>query len=62
MSALIGLVRPAMTAKAHGGKQITVTVTEKGPRKAEVVCTGEISFTKELTFRGKEIPLNPLRD
>ena len=53
----------AITAKTHdGSKQITVTVTEKGPRKAEVVCTGEISFTKELTFRGKEIPLNPLRD
>ena len=49
-------------AKNRDDKQITVTVTEKGPRKAEVVCTGEISFTKELTFRGKEIPLNPLRD
>ena len=52
----------AITAKNRDDKQITVTVTEKGPRKAEVVCTGEISFTKELTFRGKEIPLNPLRD
>ena len=52
----------AITAKNRDDKQITVTVTEKGPRKAEVVCTGEISFTKELTFRGKEIPLNLLWD
>jgi len=51
----------AITAKTDdGSKQITVTVTEKGPRKAEVVCTGEISFTKELTFRGYPIPDSPL--
>ena len=52
----------AITAKNRDDKQITVEVTEKGPRKAEVVCDGEISFTKELTFRGKEIPLNLLWD
>ena len=51
----------AITAKNRDDKQITVTVTEKGPRKAEVVCTGEISFTKELTFRGYEISAYPLR-
>ena len=50
----------AITAKNRDDKQITVTVTEKGPRKAEVVCTGEISFTKELTFRGEEISNYPL--
>ena len=50
----------AITAKNRDDKQITVTVTEKGPRKAEVVCTGEISFTKELTFRGYPIPDSPL--
>ena len=49
----------AITAKNRDDKQITVTVTEKDPRKAEVVCTGEISFTKELTFRGDEISDNP---
>ena len=50
----------AITAKNRDDKQITVTVTEKGPRKAEVVCTGEISFIKELTFRGYPIPDSPL--
>ena len=51
----------AITAKAHGGKQITVTVTEKASGKVEVVCTGEVSCTaKELTFRGSSIPRNPL--
>ena len=52
----------AITAKNRDDKQITVTVTEKDPRKAEVVCTGEISFTKELTFRGDEISDNPFRN
>ena len=50
----------AITAKNRDDKQITVTVTEKDPRKAEVVCTGEISFIKELTFRGYPIPDSPL--
>ena len=49
----------AITAKNRDDKQITVTVTEKGPRKAEVVCDGEISFTKELTFSGYPIPESP---
>ena len=50
----------AITAKNRDDKQITVTVTEKDPRKAEVVCTGEISFTKkELTFRGYPISASP---
>ena len=51
----------AITAKNRDDKQITVTVTEKDPRKVEVVCDGEISFTKELTFRGYEISAYPLR-
>ena len=50
----------AITAKNRDDKQITVTVTEKDPRKVEVVCDGEISFTKELTFRGYPIPDSPL--
>ena len=50
----------AITAKAYGGKQITVTVTEKASGKVEVVCTGEVSFTKELEFKGHVIPRNPL--
>ena len=49
----------AITAKNRDDKQITVTVTEKGPRKAEVVCDGDIAFTKELTFRGYPIPESP---
>ena len=50
----------AITAKTRDGKQITVTVTEKDPRKVEVVCDGDISFTKkELTFRGYPIPESP---
>ena len=52
----------AITAKNRDDKQITVTVTEKDPRKVEVVCTGEISFTKELTFSGYPIPDNPFRN
>ena len=52
----------AITAKAYGGKQITVTVTEKASGKVEVVCTGEVSFTKELEFRGHVIPRNPLQE
>ena len=52
----------AITAKNRDDKQITVTVTEKDPRKVEVVCDGEISFTKELTFRGYPIPDNPFRN
>ena len=50
----------AITAKNRDDKQITVTVTEKASGKVEVVCTGEVSFTKELEFRGHSIPRNPL--
>ena len=49
-----------ITAKNHGGKQITVTVTDNGSGKVEVTSTGEVSCTKELTFRGGTIPHNPL--
>ena len=50
----------AITAKNRDDKQITVEVTEKDPRKVEVVCDGEISFTKkELTFRGYPISASP---
>ena len=48
-----------ITAKNRGGQQITVTVTEKGSGKVEVACTGAVSFTEELTFRGNSIPLKP---
>ena len=50
-----------ITAKTHdGSKQITVTVTDNGSGKVGVTSTGEVSFTKELTFRGSSIPRNPL--
>ena len=50
----------AITAKAYGGKQITVTVTEKASGKVEITSTGEVSVTKELEFKGHTIPRNPL--
>ena len=51
----------AITAKAYGGKQITVTVTDDGAGSVKVTSTGEVSFTdKRLTFRGHSIPRNPL--
>ena len=51
----------AITAKAYGGKQITVTVTDDGAGSVKVTSTGEVSCTaKELTFRGSSIPRNPL--
>lgn len=51
----------AITAKTHdGSKQITVTVTDNGSGKVGLTSTGEVSFTKELTFRGSSIPRNPL--
>ena len=49
-----------ITAKTGDGKQITVTVTDKGSGKVEVACAGAVSFTEELTFRGNPIPRNPL--
>jgi len=53
----------AITAKAYGGKQITVTVTDDGAGSVKVTSTGEVSFTdKRLTFRGHSIPRNPLRN
>ena len=51
----------AITAKAYGGKQITVTVTDDGAGSVKVTSTGEVSFTdKRLTFRGHSIPRDPL--
>lgn len=50
----------AITAENRGGKQITVTVTDNGSGKVEITSTGEVSVTKELTFRGSSIPRNPL--
>jgi len=51
----------AITAKAYGGKQITVTVTDDGAGSVKVTSTGEVSFTdKRLGFRGHSIPRNPL--
>ena len=51
----------AITAKAYGGKQITVTGTDDGAGSVKVTSTGEVSFTdKRLGFRGHSIPRNPL--
>ncbi len=51
----------AITAKAYGGKQITVTVTDDGAGSVKVTSTGEVSFIdKRLGFRGHSIPRNPL--
>lgn len=47
-------------AQTRKGKQITVTVTDNGNGTVTVTSSGDVSFTKGLTFSGKSISSNPI--